>query len=98
MNKPWYTDHTCVAFHLCEYSYDSLEPKHEKMPRDKPHIYMVSLQYESGHVSVGKMSCHNACSYNPSDGVVTRGLAQHSLKLSKVSCVSTWMGDRLGLV
>ena len=30
------------------------------------------------------------------DGVVTRGLAQHSLKLSKVSCVSTWMGDRLG--
>ena len=31
-----------------------------------------------------------------SDGVVTRGCAQHSVKLSKVGCVSTWMGDRLG--
>ena len=31
-----------------------------------------------------------------SDGVVTRGCAQHSVKLSKESYVSTWMGDSLG--
>ena len=29
-------------------------------------------------------------------GVVTRGCAQHSVKLSKESYVSTWMGDCLG--